>query len=132
MARRLWPLLHARPRIQVTLTLAAGGQPVQRNLLADTGAGTVRAGFEFLLREQDCLAAGGTPSQPVVLGGAYAGPHPVYLLRVQIPDLGFDHHLPAVGVPAAPAGFDGIACFRFLNRFEYGNFGDPGQFGLDG
>jgi hypothetical protein len=100
--------------------------------LADTGAGNARAGFELLLEEQDCLAAGGVPSQTVVLGGAYAGPHPVYLLRVQIPDLGFDHHLPAVGVPAAPAGFDGIACFRFLNRFEYGNFGDAGQFGLDG
>jgi hypothetical protein len=27
--------------------------------------------------------------------------------------------------------FDGIACFRFLNRFTYGNFGDPGQFGLE-
>lgn len=131
MARRQWSLLRGRPRVQVTLTLAAGGQSVQRDLLADTGAGTALAGFELLLDEQDCLAAGGIPSQAVVLGGAYMGSFPVYLIRVQIPDLGFDHHLPAVGVPTVPAGFDGIACFRFLNRFLYGNFGDPGHFGLD-
>ncbi|HUY31727.1 MAG TPA: hypothetical protein VMV69_03030 [Pirellulales bacterium] len=30
-----------------------------------------------------------------------------------------------------PAGFDGVACFGFLNRFTYGNFGDPHQFGLE-
>jgi hypothetical protein len=30
-----------------------------------------------------------------------------------------------------PRPFDGIACFRFLNRFTYGNFGDPNQFGLE-
>jgi hypothetical protein len=34
-------------------------------------------------------------------------------------------------VPAYPVGFGGIACFRFLNRFTYGNFGDPNQFGLE-
>lgn len=131
MARRQWPLHHDRPPVQVTLTLAAGGQPVQRNLLADTEAGTARAGFELLLDEQDCLVAGGIPSPAVVLGGAYSGSYPVYLIRVQFPDLGFDHHLPAVGVPTVPAGFDGIACFRFWNRFQYGNFGDSGQFGLN-
>jgi hypothetical protein len=36
----------------------------------------------------------------------------------------------AVGVPTAPPGLDGIACFRFLNRFTYGNFGNPNEFGL--
>jgi hypothetical protein len=36
-----------------------------------------------------------------------------------------------VGVRSVPAGFDGIACFAFLDRFTYGNFGDPGQFGLE-
>jgi hypothetical protein len=67
----------------------------------------------------------------VVLGGAYSGPYPIYLIRVQVPALGFDHHISAVGVPTTPAGFGGIACFRFLNRFPYGNFGDPSQFGLE-
>jgi hypothetical protein len=37
----------------------------------------------------------------------------------------------AVDVPAVPAGLDGLAGFRFLNRFSHGNFGDPGQFGLE-
>jgi hypothetical protein len=37
----------------------------------------------------------------------------------------------AVGVPAVPPGFDGLVCFSFLNRFTYGNFGDPSQFGLE-
>jgi hypothetical protein len=36
-----------------------------------------------------------------------------------------------VGVPYPPPDFDGIACFRFLNRFTYGNFGDKNAFGLE-
>jgi hypothetical protein len=111
--------------------LAAGGQAVQRHLLADTGAGTASAPFELVLDEQDCLATGGIPSQAVFLAGAYSGAYPVYLIRVQIPDLGFDRHLYVVGVPRVPSGLDGIACFRFLNRFHYGNVGDAGQFGLE-
>ena len=35
-----------------------------------------------------------------------------------------------MGVPSVPAGFDGIACFGFLNGFTYGNFGDPGMFAM--
>lgn len=48
-----------------------------------------------------------------------------------MPALGFARKVRVVGVPSVPAGFDGIACFGFLNRFHYGNFGDPGQFGLE-
>jgi hypothetical protein len=131
MPRAEWPLLHGRPVIQVLLTLVQGGQQVARQLLADTGAGTATAGFELLLDEQDCLLCGGIPLQGVVLGGAYSGSYPVYLVQVCIPLLGFDRAVPAVGVPAGPAGFDGIACFPFLNRFTYGNFADPGKFGLE-
>ena len=65
------------------------------------------------------------------LGGAYVGLYPVYLLRVQIPEIGFDLPVHVVGVPAAPQGFHGIASFRFLNRFTYGNFGNPAEFGLE-
>lgn len=65
------------------------------------------------------------------LGGAYTGTFPTYVIRVQLPPLGFDQTIRAVGVPATPAGFDGIAGFPFLNRFTYGNFGDPGRFGLE-
>jgi hypothetical protein len=131
MARVRWPLLNHQPRIQVTLTLAPSGQSVVRNLLADTGAGTRRARFELLLDEQDCLHCGGLPAHSVVLGGAYSGSFPVYLLRVQIPALAFDRHVPVVGISHCPAGFEGIACFRFLNRFSYGNFADPGGFALE-
>jgi hypothetical protein len=126
-----WPLLHDRPIVQVILAFVQGGQQIARNLLADTGAGTVQSGFELLLGEQDCLLCGGIPLPGVVLGGAYVGSYPVYLIQVRIPQLGFDQAVPTVGVPAVPAGFDGIACFQFLNRFTYGNFGNPAQFGLE-
>ena len=131
MPRAQWPLLHDRPIIQVILGLVQGGQQVARNLRADTGAGTAQSGFELLLDEHDCLLCGGIPLQGALLGGAYTGSYPVYLVQVRIPLLGFDQAVPAVGVPAGPAGFDGIACFQFLNRFTYGNFADPGQFGLE-
>lgn len=41
--------------------------------------------------------------------------------------------LPVAAVPAnaLPTGLDGIAAFRFLNRFAYGNFGAPEHFGLE-
>ena len=131
MPRISWPLLHRRPIVEVILSPTTGGQPWVRRLIADTGAGTGRAGFELLARENDCLLCGGLPSHPVALGGAYGGTFPVYVVRVEIPALGFDRHLRIVGVPTCPPGFDGIAGFRFLNYFSYGNFGDPSRFGLE-
>ncbi len=130
MSRAQWPLLNGRPIVEVTLTLAQGGQ-FTRTLLADTGAGMLGAGFELLLDEHDCLLGGGILDKPVLLGGSYTGSYPVYSIPVQLPLLGFDQPVFAVGVPAAPAGFDGIACFPFLNRFTYGNFADSGGFGLE-
>jgi hypothetical protein len=132
MPRVQWPLRHGRPCVEVLLTLAAHGQPFPRILLADTGAGSRTARFQLILDEDDCLLCGGNPLQAVTLGGAYAGSFPTNALRVRLPALGFDQNLRAVGVPSVPAGFDGIACFSFLNRFTYGNFGDPSQFGLEG
>jgi hypothetical protein len=131
MPRVQWPLLHHRPIVEVVLPLTSGAQPLIRRLIADTGAGTAQAGFELLLREDDCLACGGIPSHPVSLGGAYAGSFPVYVVRIQIPALSFDHHLRAAAVPACPAGYAGIACFRFLNRFTYVSSGDPSGFTLE-
>jgi hypothetical protein len=126
-----WPLLRGRPAVQVVLTLAPSGQPLARNFLADTGAGSRRAGIDLLLDEQDCLRCRGSAHQSITLGGAYLGSFPTYVVRVQLPALGFDSRLRVVAVPRLPAGFDGVACFRFLNRFTYGNFGDPDQFGLE-
>jgi hypothetical protein len=131
MPRVTWPLLQGCPAIRVVLTLAAGSQPLPLNLLADTGAGHSASRFELILEESDCLLCGGQPRAPVLLGGAYAGSFPLYQLRVQVPELGFDVPVAAVGVPACQPGFGGIAGFRFLNRFTYGNFGDSAEFGLE-
>ncbi|MBI1830881.1 MAG: hypothetical protein HYR84_05445 [Planctomycetes bacterium] len=131
MARVQWPLRYDRPVIEVVLTLALGAKKVSRVLLADTGAGNAQAPFELLLDENDCLLCGGRPMRNVPTTGAYAGSFPLYVLPVEIPLLNFADIIPALGVPTPPAAFDGIACFRFLNRFSYGNFGDSGRFGLE-
>ena len=102
-----------------------------RDVLADTGAGLSQSVFELVLTEADCLSSGGISMMRAQLGGAFTGWFPVYSLRVQIPQLGFDDDAEVVGVPAFPCGVDGIAGFRFLNRFTYGNFGDQRQFGLE-
>jgi hypothetical protein len=131
MPRILWPLWNDQPCVEVVLTLAAGGQQVTRNLLADTGAGSRTSNFQLILEENDCLLCGGYWFQNVTLGGAYIGSFPSYVVPVRIPALRFDQDVLVVGVPSVLAGFDGLACFSFLNRFTYGNFGDPGQFGLE-
>lgn len=126
----LWALRKERPAIEIVLAFAQG-QKVTRTLLADTGAGSASAPFELLLDELDCVLCGGAPTKSAALKGAYSGSYPIYLIRVQIPQLQFDDEVPVVGVPQPPIAFDGIACFRFLNRFTYGNFGDPAQFSLE-
>jgi hypothetical protein len=102
-----------------------------RGLLADTGAGDAYSGFDLLLKESDCLLCGQLSSQAVVLGGSYTGTFRVYVVRTMVPALAFDHFVRAVGVPTVPVDFDGIASFRFLSRFTYGNFGNLNQFGLE-
>jgi hypothetical protein len=100
-------------------------------LLADTGAGTQRCPFELILDELDCLRCGGLPGKWIVLRGAYRGHFRLYDVDVQLPALGFAQNIRVVGVPSVTPGFDGNAAFPFLKRFTYGNFGDPGQFGLE-
>jgi hypothetical protein len=131
MPRADWPLVLGRPAIQVVLTLAQGGQKLTRTLLADTGAGETFSPFDLLLDETDCVLCDGTFTQTVTLGGAFNGSYPIYLIRVQIPVLQFDHDVLAVGVPNTPPNLEGIACFRFVNRFSYGNFGNSSQFCLE-
>lgn len=128
MARAQWPLLHDRPMIEILLTLVQGGQAVSRRLLADTGAGNAKARFELLIDEHDCLLCGGLPAGKTSLTDAYAGTFPLYLIPIEIPLLGFSDDVIAVGVQRPPKKLDGIACFRFLNRFTYGNFGNAAEF----
>jgi hypothetical protein len=117
--------------VEIVLTRAADGQVVSRQLLADTGAGTAQDNLEIFLAEADCLSCGGSPGNPVLIGGAYIGTYPVYSLRIQVPALGFNEELLVVAASAGLEGLDGIATFPFLNRFSYGNFGAPNQFGLE-
>jgi hypothetical protein len=131
MPRMQWPLRRGRPCLQVVLTLSQGGQALTRTLLADTGAGSRHVGFELLFDEDDCLLCGGFLYPSVTLGGAHVGSFPIYDVPVKVPALGFNQNVRAVGVPSVPAGFDGIACFGFLNRFTYGNFANPDEFGLE-
>ena len=130
MAPIRWPLRTRRPTISVTLPQAKGKRV--RRLIADTGAGSDQAAFELLLRETDVRGFGELDVMGQVhLGGAFAGWFNVYSIEVRIPRLRFTEAVAVVGVPHVPDGFDGIACFRFLNRFHYGNFGDPDHFGLE-
>jgi hypothetical protein len=126
-----WLFHNDRPLIQVEVSLLSGGQDLVRRLVADTGAGTRQSVFQLILDEKDCLQCGGILMGHVRLGGAYSGSFAVYLVDVRIPQLNFAGPIPIVGVPQVPKGFDGIAGFKFLNRFHYGNFGSPDYFGLD-
>ena len=126
-----WSLYADRPMLEVVLTLAAGGSDLPRRLVADTGAGSRRDVFELILDEDDCLQCGGIPIHQVRLSGAYQGRFPVYLVDVRIPGLAFEDSVPVVGVSKLPQGFDGTACFKFLRRFNYGNFDSADRFGLD-
>ena len=131
MPRVTWPLLNDRPAIRVEVMF--GVQATTIDLHADTGAGAASSAFDLLLLESDCWLCGRPTGSFVELTGAYASGVFYYLfrVRVQIPALAFDDELDAIGVPVVPEGFRGVAGFRFLNRFDYGNFGNPALFGLE-
>lgn len=125
-----WSLKNDRPAIEITLT-DASGQKKTRTLLADTGAGDAQDQFDLVLHMLDCAQHGGVFTQSISVSGAFVGSHPAFEILVEIPLLGYRELVVAVGVPYLPPDFDGIACFRFLNRFTYGNFGDKNAFGLE-
>src|SRR5262245_2261804 len=124
-----WPLQNHRPAIEVVLPRKSG--EVVRRLLADTGAGSVQSPFQLVLSELDCRQSRGPRLGQIQLGDAYAGAFLIYSVKIRIPTLSFADTVQVVGVSRVPPGFDGIAAFRFLNRFHYGNFGNPDQFGLE-
>jgi hypothetical protein len=102
-------------------------------LLADTGAGSDRTGMELILSEADRHRFSVGSAGTLRLGGAFTGSFPAFWVNVSVPALGFSDLCIAVAVPSSqlPHPLRGIACFRFLNRFTYGNFADPDQFGLE-
>jgi len=125
-----WLLHNDRPQIEIVISLPGTGREQVRRLLADTGAGTRTDVFELILDEDDCSQCGGIPMQQVRLSGAFKGEFPVYLIDIRISAVGFDNAVPVVGVPKTPKGFDGLACFRFLSRFSYGNLNNSDGFTL--
>jgi len=128
-----WALQRGRPIIRITLAMPGTTQTAIRTLVADTGGGSLNAPFEIVLSEVDCRQFQKRLAGMAKLGGAFSGGFLTYLVWVEIPGLYFAQYVAAVAIPAAqlPQGFDGIAAFRFLNSFNYGNFGDPDQFCLE-
>jgi hypothetical protein len=133
MALARWQLVRGRPVIRVSLRSRTNGSRTPRLLLADTGAGSALTRVELILLEADCRRFGTTVEGPVRLGGALSGTFPTYWVPVTLPELQFVGMCRVAAVPTLflPPSFQGIACFRFLNRFTYGNFGDPDRFGLE-
>jgi hypothetical protein len=134
MPRVMWQLEHNRPVVKIQLAATASDPTMTLTLLADTGAGGSNAPFELILNASDCQRYMGLRSgYEVALGGAIVGAYPIYAIRIEIPMLSWSRRVQVAAVPdtACPTGFDGIACFRFLNLFTYGNFGDRRQFGLE-
>jgi hypothetical protein len=132
MPRITWPLLNDRPGVRIELVTHDGRSATTFDLHADTGAGAASSAFELILLDRDCWLFGDPEGSFVYLTGAHGGgPYYLFWVRVRIPALAFDADLSAVGVPSIPDGFRGVAGFRMLNRFDYGNFGDPAQFGLE-
>ena len=133
MPRMCWSLRNDRPCIQVKLVMPNLTSTVTRTLLADIGAGPLHSPFELIFSESDCRQFGRQQTGSVSLGGAYRGIFPFYSVRIEISALSFGRRVTVVPVPDAqlPIGFNGIAVFRFINRFTYGNFGNPNQFCLE-
>lgn len=131
MAPVFWSLHHGRPCIEVQIKRTIDGLMLTRRLLADTGAGPVFSTFDLLLGAADCLRCSVAFVRTVQLAGAYRGMFPIHVVPVHIASLGLSANFRAVASNSVPPGFDGIACFRFLNQFTYGNFGQSHQFGLE-
>lgn len=131
MTRITWPLNRGRPAVEVELAAQGTSHRYTRRLLADTGGGTNAAPFALLLDEQDCLNCSESAGHLIELSGSYSGEFRIYIVKVNLPQLNFSARTPVVGIEHPPKGFDGIAAFRFLNRFSYGNFGRSEQFGLE-
>jgi hypothetical protein len=120
-----------RPAVEISLLDPLSSQLQSRILLADSGAGSAVAPFELVLVEDDCLLFAVDDGELIRLHGAFSGEFRTYAIRIELPSLGFNKVVTAVGVEKAPSGFEGIAGFRFLNHFSFGNFGSPNSFGLD-
>ncbi len=133
MPRQTWLLQNEVPVIEVLLREPFTGFWSNRTLLADTGAGPRHAPFEIVLSHADIAKFSEQELGSAGVSGAIHGKLLIYKVFLEIPGLGLSQHVRALSAPAASllAGLDGIAAFRFLNLFIYGNFGSPAHFGLE-
>jgi len=129
----MWLLQNDLPVIEVLLLAPFTGEWESRTLLADTGAGPRFSPFEIVLSHADIARFGEEESGFISVSGALQGQFRVYRIRLQIPALRVDRSVRALSAPTSSliGGLDGIAGFRFLNSFSYGNFGNAYHFGLE-
>ena len=133
MPRASWLLVGGQPVIEIELQEKYSGFTFTRALLADTGGGSASVAVDLVLSQTDGARCGGKLQQLVSSGGAIHGSFEVRSIEVAIPTLNLKRRVNVMLVPAEtlPDGLQGIACFRFLNSFTYGNFGNPAEFGLE-
>lgn len=133
MPRASWSLVAGQPVIQIELRGKESGLSFTRTLLADTGGGSTSVPVDLALSIEDVERCGGIFRGYVGAGGAIDGNFKVYALDVTLPAMNLVSLVNVMAVPAEtlPDGLKGIACFRFLNAFTYGNFGNPNEFGLE-
>jgi hypothetical protein len=89
--------------------------------------------MDLVLTESDRRQFSAGQEGTLRLGSAFTARFLSFWVPISIPALGFRALCIAVAVPSSrfPVQLQGIACFRFLNRFTYGNFGETDQFGLE-
>ncbi len=133
MPRRSWLLHNDIPVIQIELREPFTGFTATRTLVADTGAGPRFSPFELVLGVADGLRFGTRVLRSARVGGAFNGQFPIRAVTIEIPALNLSRQADALIVPDLSLidGLDGFACFRFLNAFTYGNFGNPNEFGSE-
>ncbi len=131
--RQSRPLVNSCPAIEVLLREPFTGATSSRILLADTGAGARFGPADLILSPRDIEPFAISQTGSAGTSGALQGQYPVFLMELEMPALGIFCSVRVLSVPATHffPGFDGIACFRFLNSFTYGNFGNPAEFGLE-
>ena len=133
MPRARWLLVGGQPVIEIELQEKHSGFTFTRTLLADTGGGSASVAVDLVLSQDDGARCGGKLQTHVSSGGAIHGSFEVRSIEIAIPDLNLRRRVNAMLVPVEtlPDGLGGIACFRFLNSFTYGNGGNPAEFVLE-
>ena len=134
-----WKLENGRPVVELEFTRDIDGKAVKRGMLAATGGGATSSPFDVILARSDVREfLAGNATVTVSLGGALLGRYPCAWIAGGLPGLPA-RPLVAVSVPddhplfhrLAADGADGLAGLRFLDRYHYGNFGHPGEFGIE-